>query len=161
MLRRHLDYWAPLGLLVLCLGLVWVIVQQLAAAPSDEPVAAADGSVIASIVPDLPPEPQFEMAPIEEFETVLARPLFAPSRRPPEIDVAPSGGQAENVSLVLKGILIGEVTRLALIRPRNSSEIERLSEGQSIGGWTVSHIAPDHVVLERDGREQTLEPGFD
>ena len=67
----------------------------------------------------------------------------------------------ETVSLVLKGILIDGDTRIALIRPRNAGKIERVVEGQEIGGWTVTLIAPDHVVLERAGNEQRLEPGFD
>ena len=101
MTGRRFDYWVPLGLLVLCLALVWVIFQQLAAAPNDEPVAA-DGSVIASIVPDLPPEPQFEMAPLEDFQAVLQRPLFSPTRRAPAATQSASVAVSENVSLVLK-----------------------------------------------------------
>lgn len=159
MAGHRFDYWVPIGLLVLCLALIWVIFQQLAAASNDEPVAA-DGSVIAAIVPDLPPEPHFEIAPIEAFEIVVQRPLFSPTRRPP-IEQTARVTTSENVTLVLKGILIDKDARIALIRPRNSGKIERLAEGQEIGGWTVMLIAPDHVVLERGGREQTLEPGFD
>ena len=65
---------------------------------------------------------------------------------PREGESATGGGQ-------LTGILWDATTPLAVI------DGEPLGVGSAVAGWTVTAIASDYVVVERDGRRKTLTPG--
>ncbi|MEE8534687.1 MAG: hypothetical protein V3S45_01505 [Kiloniellales bacterium] len=160
MARRRSQFWTLAGLVVACCGLVWVIYQQLAAAPGPSLPGDPRGVQVAS-VPELPPEADFSMPPIDTFDAILLRPIFSPTRSPPS-----EAGPAEEVvggdlSFALKGIIIGSNERVALFRPNDGTKIVRVSQGSRLAGWTVVAIEPNQVTLERGEARKVMEPSFD
>ncbi len=159
MKHRRSSVWPPMLLLVVCAALAWVIYRQVAVAPN---LNAAHGSTMeATSVPDLPPELQFSMRPVEDFDAILERPLFSPSRRPPAIEALESPPPNSDVAFTLKGILIDEDVRIALFRAQRNKQIWRLREGDTIEGWTIVRIERDSVSLARGAFEKILKPTFD
>ena len=65
----------------------------------------------------------------------------------------PREGEAATGRGQLTGILWDATTPLAVI------DGEPLGVGSVVAGWTVTAIASDHVVIERDSRRETLVPG--
>ena len=101
---------------------------------------------------------------------MLARPLFAPTRRPPpppplppvslQLPSAPRPPpSAPNVAL--SGVILepggGGV---ALVRGPLDPAPVRVRLGATVDGWTIAEIRPRAVVLRRDGRSATVDlPG--
>jgi hypothetical protein len=103
---------------------------------------------------------------------VLARPLFAPDRRPWQPPPAPEvvevlAEEPEVVAepppdLVLLGVAISEGRAAALIGDLGGmAEPAWVSEGETVLGWTVGAVTGQAVTLTGDGREValTLYPG--
>ena len=157
-MRRHRsNVWLPPLLLVVCGALSWLIYREFMLGPSTE--AAAKGSTaVSTTLPALPPESQFNTLPIENFQAILERPIFSPSRRPPSVELPATTG---DVAFVLKGILIDEDERTALFRSKRSDKLVRLGEGDKIEGWTLVRIEADQVVLASGEIEKVLQPTFD
>lgn len=100
---------------------------------------------------------------------MLARPLFAPTRRPPPPPVsaalqplsppAPSPPSGPNVAL--SGVILGPGGGgVALVRGALDPAPVRVRLGGTVDGWTVAEILPRAVVLRRDGRSATVDlPG--
>ncbi len=161
MTRHRSNIWGPVLLLLVCTALAWVIYGQLAAAPSLEGAAHGSTATVPTTVPELPPEPQFSMRPMEDFQVILERPIFSPSRRPPLAESVEVPLMQSGVAFTLKGILIDENQRIALFRSKSSDKVVRLREGDEIEGWTLVRIEADHVTLARGGIETDLEPTYD
>ena len=159
-MRRHrFNVWLPPLLLVVCGALSLLIYRELTLGPSTE--AAAKGSTaVPTTLSALPPEPQFSMLPIEDFQAILERPIFSPGRRPPPVGSVELSATTGDVSFVLKGILIDADERTALFRSKRSDKLVRLGEGDKIEGWTLVRIEADQVFLVRGEIEKVLEPTF-
>lgn len=132
---------------LLCLVIGW----EMASGPDDivPPISppAEDAA--------LPPPP--EVAPGALAETILARPLFVPSRRP-----AGGGAVAQGDAGLprLAGIVIDGRQKLAVFQ-RASEKPQSVGEGQAIGNWTIQTITRHQVVLQSSGGTMTLEPAKD
>ncbi len=72
--------------------------------------------------------------------TILARPLFDPSRRPP-------AGPAAAGSLRLSGVVVGPFGRLAIFEPAQGGKPVVVRVGERVGGAIVRAIAPDRVLV--------------
>ncbi|HEX6841049.1 MAG TPA: hypothetical protein VF113_05965 [Stellaceae bacterium] len=86
------------------------------------------------------------MPPLASFADVLARPLFAETRRPPILS-APAG-DARSSAFTLVGIVISAREHLALLahgQPSASSASRRSRHRR----MSVEKILPDRVVLAR------------
>lgn len=98
---------------------------------------------------------------LSDYDAVTARPLFLATRRP-YVALAPANTskayhQPEpQVTLELVGITIAEGKGLALVRSGKSTEIEKLSIGETIAGWRVKAIDPNSVFLSKEGLTRTL-----
>lgn len=99
---------------------------------------------------------------------MLARPLFAPTRRPPPpvasvplqpLSAPPQPPSAPNVAL--SGVILGPGGGgVALMRGPLDPAPVRVGRGAMVDGWTIAEIRPRAVVLRRDGRSATVElPG--
>ncbi len=94
-MRRHSSsVWLPSLLLVVCGALSWLIYRGFMLGPSPE-AAATESTALPTTLPALPPEPQFSMLPIEDFQAILEWPLFSPSRRPPSASETATGAPPE------------------------------------------------------------------
>lgn len=119
--------------------------------------------------PDLKDEP---ISASRSYAQTLARPLFSPTRKPPEnhppepVVVAPpqplqptSPQQMPALStdgFVLKGIFIDDERQLALIQTPASPQGVWLATGSEVEGWTVSRIEKQGIAIEANGQVQNL-----
>lgn len=142
------------------IGLAWVIYQQLeASAPPNRP-AVETAAVLG--VPELPPLPEFSMAPLITFSAVLDRPVFSRSRRPPAEELAVISPKVSDVlDLTLKGVIYSEGERIALFAPKEGKNVLRLTEGSSYQGWELFVVEPSRVRFRRGDREEALALAFD
>jgi general secretion pathway protein N len=105
---------------------------------------------------------------LKNLTATRARPLFAPSRRPPApppaqlaapLDPEPVLTQAAPPApppFELIGAAVGEGVSYVLLRQRATSKVMRLRPGDDAEGWRVGAIGIRSVVLERDGRSDAL-----
>jgi general secretion pathway protein N len=97
----------------------------------------------------------------DEYAAVKERPLFRPDRRPqtnePEDTVAPPvEAPGELNGMDLTGILISPTLSTAWVKDPAQPLPVRLRRGETLVGWTVQDIEPDRLVLERQGKTDTL-----
>ena len=94
---------------------------------------------------------------IEEFRSVVDRPLFAPARRKAAAaaSVAPAAAPLAAPNLELVGIVAAGEDRFILVRPPGG-RAQRLVAGQTIDGWRLDAIDSDHAAFSRDGGRLVL-----
>ncbi|RMD62074.1 MAG: hypothetical protein D6826_08300 [Alphaproteobacteria bacterium] len=105
--------------------------------------------------------PVFEMPPARAFVQIVQRPIFSPTRR-----AAPQGEMtlepaASSLDLRLVGIIISSSEQMALVAPRSSTNLVRLSQGDRFQGWTVELIEPHRVTFRRDNVAEQIELSYD
>lgn len=89
--------------------------------------------------------------------TILAHPLFNPSRHSPV--AAATGGAASNGLPRLSGIMISPTGRLAIFSPAGGKPIIAV-EGSHIGRYTIHSITPDHITIEGPGGLRIVRTAF-
>ena len=95
--------------------------------------------------------------PREQFAEVVSRPLFSPTRRPPEqVGQAQEGVPSDPLDIDLLGVVIWQSQRLALVRPRNDATVMQLAVGGTVLGWTVVVIEPNHVTFRHGESEHEV-----
>jgi hypothetical protein len=152
-----IDRLAAPALFVGCAAFGLILLAEINA---PEPTAIAPSAPVeqpepASALPQLPIAP----AP-PPIAAILARPLFSPSRRPPQSNtakVADDGGLADSR---LAGIVIGAGRRFAIFAPEGAKAVT-VTEGQTVSGWRVESISPREVALSGPDGTKTLQPKFD
>jgi len=106
------------------------------------------------------PAPSFELPPLENLQATRERPLFNPTRRPPQIVAEPEAPPpiVESVALPfeLTGIALGDDVRLAILHNKTTNDEARLREGDKIEDWTIDSVGDRFVVLRGDGRRVRL-----
>ncbi len=145
-MKRRSGLIGPVVMLGACLGLGYVVQDELGRGPELAPAADAAPENIAP-----PPRRAAPRAtPIKAFSETLERPLFHASRKPaPKIvTAAPAAPAAQSPSLKLVGIVIAPNDRSALIRLRSSAELVEVSVGERIEGWRLETIETDRIVLK-------------
>jgi hypothetical protein len=83
---------------------------------------------------------------LDRYREVLDRPLFSPSRRPAAASLEPTGATEGEVP-TLQGIVVSPRQKFALFAGASEADALRVSEGETIGRWTVAKIAANHVTL--------------
>lgn len=181
--RSVISVFLPTLLLAGCLGLGWVIYQQLLSPPAAKPVIGSMQP--AQPLPKLSEEAPFVMPPLDDFAAVLERPLFSPTRRPPT-ETAPSiVVTSDPLDLDLTGVIASGGRRIAIFKPRaavpakktrrrrNDKRTKRtprtpaaptsiqLSEGEAYKGWKLEQIEVDAALFVRGEEETWLEINFD
>jgi hypothetical protein len=91
--------------------------------------------------------------------TILARPLFSPTRRPAETASA-DHPETSLSDMRLTGILITPDQHLAIFAPAGGKLLVR-SEGEMISDWRIESIATQSVLLTGPTGPTTLEPKAD
>jgi hypothetical protein len=114
------------------------------------------------------PSPKSDEAPVVQNDrpaigqltaTILARPLFSPTRRPPEAAATDHSETSLN-DMRLTGILITPDQRLAIFAPAGGKPLVR-AEGDMISDWRIDSIAGQSVSLIGPTGTTTLEPKAD
>ena len=93
----------------------------------------------------------------ESLATILGRPLFSSSRRPPQTAASDGDGTSDLADTRLTGI-VTEPGRSIAIFAVNGAKPLRLTEGEAVSGWRIESITPREVALSGPGGAKTLEP---
>jgi hypothetical protein len=154
-------------LLLACLAaaLSLALALELLAGPEQPAdVAAAPAPPPAAATPATPPPAgdDAEDALGELVQTVLARPLFSPGRRPaPPMAAAASDAPAAAAGQEdlprLSGVIVAPGGRRAIFAPAEGHPLV-VPEGASIGRFVVHSIAPGQVTLSDTERQHVLRP---
>ena len=140
-------------LAILCAGLAGIAVAELTGSDAAAPEPAAPRAPASARGEAAAPNAGFSLPALNSFASVGERPLFSPVRRPAARSADNSGAWS---SFALAGIIITPQSREALVSHGKPPTIAHLTEGQTIDGWTVNAIYPDHVVFSDRFTEQEL-----
>ncbi len=146
----------PFVLLGLCLVLGYRLTGEHGLAAPDTAFPVADGPSQAVSVATAAP---YAIPPLAELSETVGRPLFSPTRRPPEPETTlpeETPVQATSGELTLVGVVIAGENRIALVRQRNDSKLLRVVTAQIIAGWSVEEILPTSAILRRGDVRETL-----
>ena len=90
---------------------------------------------------------------------IVDRPLFFASRRPvPPEPPAVAAAKPEPVpplDFALVGTILTGSSRVALVKPDKTASVE-LALGQLVGGWTISAIDADRIMVRHGATEQLV-----
>jgi hypothetical protein len=92
-------------------------------------------------------------------QTILARPVLHPSRRPPDAAEDGPSTPVDDALPRLTGVLVSPEGRRAIFAPGPGRAI-LLGEGDSLGGYTITSIAPHEVTLAGSQGERVLRPSL-
>ena len=151
------DRLAIYLLLAGCLIFGGVIVVDLEPATDDEvAVGASTAPTSAAVAVHRQPSTHLD----ELLATILSRPLFSGTRRPPQTAAndGPSGADLGDTRLT--GIVTEPGRHLAIFAVNGAKPL-RLSEGEAVSGWRIESITPREVSLSGPGGTKTLEPKVD
>lgn len=129
-----------------------IVFTEISARPTiPDPATSPDAGEVR--VPSLP-EPRAAMPAKESFAVIVDRPLFSPSRRPPAEGAAVASIPALEFSLF--GIVISTAEPAAIIKPESGGDPVRVTEGETMSGWTVARIEADRVLVQYGATEREL-----
>lgn len=156
-----------LGLAVVLTGTIalelnGVVADDDAMSPKDSrpPAARAEPAAAQSAVPLAPAERSADGRQAV-VDAILARPLFAATRRPAAVAAAPAPAEAAPANLPrLAGVLVNGGSRRAIFAEAGGKPIVA-HEGSQIGAYTVQAIAAGQVTLTGPGGVQVVRPSFD
>jgi hypothetical protein len=104
---------------------------------------------------------QLPMAPAAPpIVEILARPLFSPSRRPPQSNPGNAADDSGLADSRLAGIIIEPGHRFAIFAPEGA-KLLTVTEGETVSGWRVDNITSRDVSLSGPDGTRTLQPKFD
>jgi len=143
------------GLASTCVGLAAAFVYTCTA-----PLPAFDPPVVQLAPRKAPTEIAPFMAPSQaSFAAIDARPIFSPVRQPITPSPLPgntSSGPPPVPDVALIGVILDSKTQLALVKGQGASFASSVGVGESVGGWEVTEVGPDHVTLRVGVFEHTL-----
>ncbi len=156
--RRGSGWLAATLLLGVCLALAALVYDQ---ARREAPGLAPAGGGGTPPLAALPDEPNYAMAPLEDFSTILERPLFSPTRRPPAQGAVAVASPEPGLEVTLVGVIISSEEQIAIVRLKDASRFARLSVGDSFQGWTLEAIEPSRITFRRGDLEAHIELTYD
>jgi hypothetical protein len=127
------------------------------------PAATADPSVaeIATRSETAPATRRKPTPRIDELQmTVLARPLFSSTRRPPQSAPSEAATDSDLAGTRLTGIVTQPGRRLAIFAVKGDKPL-RVAEGDDVSGWRIESITPREVSLSGPSGTKTLQPKND
>ena len=151
-------------LILVVLALIGVLAWQWRSWPPE--VAESSAATGSAVAPGDRPEDENPLARLrplddrEDYQVVTDRPLYSPTRRPPEDE--PEQAEPEVATdrsldrIDLNAVLITSEETLAWVMDASSREVRRLRLGDELEGWAVREILSDRLVLERQGETNTL-----
>jgi hypothetical protein len=152
-----IDRLAIYLLLAGCLVFGTIIFIELQPATDDEPALSARAAQPQNAAPTVPRQPSTRLD--ELLASVLARPLFSSTRRPPQnANDGPSAADLGDTRLT--GIITEPGHRIAIFAVTGGKPL-RLTEGEAVSGWRIESITPREVSLTGPAGTKTLEPKLD
>lgn len=151
--------------LTIALALTGVLVWECSDVPSaDVPLPSPRLSTDMPIGrPETSEPPDAHLYRVQtQFAAILARPLFSPSRKPPQVADAPHKSEPVPELPRLAGVLVSREGRQAIFAPAAGGRAIVAEKGGYVGVFMISTIAAGEVtVLSPDGGTQVLRPKVD
>ena len=132
------------------------VVQVVVAPPA--PVASASGRALSD-------NPLWAM-PLAQFPVTRDRPIFSPSRRPPQPAVAPAvlskavaiprPKEPEHPQLTLVGTIASDEDGFGIFMDQSTKAVLRLKVGEDFQGWKLRSVQGRETALEKDQQVVTL-----
>jgi|GEM_PF-5105518 len=100
------------------------------------------------------PSKNYLLSSLENYRTIVDRPLFSSSRRPAE-NKPEKPEQKKTINkpeFSLIGVVITPEVQGALIRKPGKKKIIHSFIGEKVDGWRLTEVHADRVVFIRDGR---------
>ncbi len=141
----------PAMLLVACAAFAGLIAFEFVSDRADGVAFSPTPEPVETKPKPRSPEPRVDNL----VATVLAAPLFSPTRRPAESS-APAG-DPELSGIRLTGIVIQSDRRIAVFAASGTKPLVRV-EGETINEWQLDSIAPLAVTLSGPAGTRTLAP---
>jgi hypothetical protein len=101
--------------------------------------------------------------PLDRLSATRERPLFSPTRHPPppppvavQAAPPPPAPPPPPPDVALYGVVMDGETARAIIRAKPTGKEIRVGIGDDVGGWKVSQIEGQRLVLSLDGRVATF-----
>ena len=138
-----------------CLLFGAILIMELAPARTVDTVVAeaARSDAPSSITRQQNPRPE------ELLATVLARPLFTSTRRPPQ-DAPSVAADSDLTDARLTGIITTPHHRMAIFAVSGDKPL-KVAEGDAVSGWRIESITPREVSLSGPSGTKTLQPKID
>lgn len=148
------------GLLGLAILLIGTMAFEFTRSAMDDAGMIASTPRLFLTVPEpvaAPPVPDKDRAMLADG--IIARPLFAATRRPTAVPATPAPPLASLPRLA--GILVDGRSRSAIFAAVGEGRPLVVQEGAQVGGHTVQSIGAGQVTLSGPGAPQVLRPTFD
>ena len=108
--------------------------------------------------------PTFSLPSVDNYAETVERPLFAHGRQPHQAVSVPQQPQKQRPvkqsdpkRFVLSAVVMEGDMRVALLRDPTNGKLTRLKEGSSVGGWSLSEVKADSVVLSNGSTTQEVQ----
>jgi len=159
-----MSKWARDNLLTLILAgvasllLVGVAIESAVLKSKRSAAAAASAEKAANPEAAAPVDAEdFELPDIQEYETIVERPLFMEGRRPGAEAGETTAAAVPDTPLTVKlmGVAFTPTDKTALFVDAKG-KYKRLKKNGSIEGWTLVDFAPDKVTLQRGDEQKEL-----
>lgn len=134
------------------IALACVIYAEIRVLLRSDAAASGDAALPNRTAPITSP-PFLAMPDRASLAVILERPVFSETRRPSE---DPAGAQVTATDFTLSGVVISASERSVLVKPGNGGMIQRLKEGDDIGGWILEEIALDRIRIRRGAVEAEM-----
>lgn len=154
----------------LCLAVLAVVALELRYPPSFEQQEEVHSDTnSANLVPEQKAAEDIALLPLGNYEEIVERPLFRPSRRPPdpeETDEAEALRAAKEAQkpqvhvkdlFALSGIVVTDKKTVALLQDIKNNKSLRVREGEKLEGWQIVEIFPNSVLFSNNGHSEALE----
>jgi hypothetical protein len=89
--------------------------------------------------------------------TSLARPLFSRDRKPTPVEAKTGGGTTLTALPRLTGVVIGPFGRTAIFAGSDSSKPIAVSQGKTLGAYTILAVEPGRVTVSGPEGDQTVQ----
>jgi general secretion pathway protein N len=156
-LPRPLIMLTALGLvLVLGTAPTRVRTQTLPQLPQTR-TQTKDQPQVQAHTPTAGPASPLAAYPLDRLSATRQRPLFSPGRRPPTQPPAPIVAAAPPPpNLILVGTIMDADDARAVVGVGTAEKTRRVRIGDDIGGWKVTQIEEQKLVLSLDDRSATF-----
>jgi type II secretory pathway component PulC len=134
------------------IALVGVIYAEISTLLTND-VPESDDAALPSLPAPMSSPPYFAMPDKASLAVILERPVFSETRQP---SGDPDSVRAAPADFTLAGVVISPSERSALVQPGNGGMIQRVREGDDIGGWMLMEIALDRIKVRRGAVETEM-----